>query len=51
MQTTAADHTLSIAPLVDVFVNHNQTIVNSLVEEVRNVPLVQVQLPIMAKPD
>jgi hypothetical protein len=32
LQTTAPDHSANIAPTIDVLINHNQSIVNSLVE-------------------
>jgi hypothetical protein len=31
LQTTAPDHSANINPKVDVYVNHNQTLVNSYV--------------------
>ena len=53
LQTTAADHTADIFPKIDILVNHNNSIVNSFVEEARLVPLAATTTPtpIMAKPD
>jgi len=54
LRTTADDHTVNINPTIDVYVHHNQSIVNafdqSFVEDVIGVPLVQVQTPIKAAP-
>jgi hypothetical protein len=53
LQTTLADHTAPIFPAVDILVNHNNSIVNSIVETAYLVPLATTNTPtpVMSRPD
>ncbi len=50
LQTVDSYYTADIYPTVDVLVNHNYTIVDSIVETMIDQMVGQVQTPDMAKP-